>query len=349
MTKRILVAPLNWGLGHATRCIPIIKALQYHSFEPIIASDGAALELLKKEFPELKHYSLPSYNIKYSKRSALFQLKMVLESPKLLKSIYAEKRALDKILKKEKIHGIISDNRMGIRHKKIPSAFITHQLNVLSGSTTKFSTKMHRRYIQKFDECWVPDLEGKPNLSGKLGHLKNTTLRVKYMGPLSRFNINPLPKKYDVLALVSGPEPQRQKLEDLFRKEFANYEGKVLLVRGVIEDSEKKETIGNMTIFNYLSGKALEDAFNQSDVIVSRSGYTTIMDVAKLGKKAFFIPTPGQPEQQYLAKRLRKKDLAPSCKQKRFTAEKLDIVKSYQGLSHFGHLGTNLDKFFALF
>lgn len=347
--KKILVAPLNWGLGHATRCIPIINTLIEDDFEPIIASDGAALKLLQKEFPKLTSYELPSYNIKYSKKGSHFQIKMILESPKLLKTIYAEQKALKKLMKRVKLHGIISDNRMGVRSKHVPSVFITHQLNVLSGSTTKFSSKLHRRYIRKFDECWVPDVEGKPNLSGKLGHLKNSTLRVKYLGPLSRFNRQEIPKKYDVLALVSGPEPQRQMLEEIFQLELKKHPGNVLLVKGVIEDEQTRHIEDNLTIYNYLSGQDLENAFNESECIVSRSGYTTLMDVAKLDMKGFFIPTPGQFEQKYLAKKLKKEGLAPSCKQSKFTVEKLEQIREYQGLGHFGNNWVNLSDYFTLF
>lgn len=349
LKKKILVAPLNWGLGHATRCIPIINALISDGFEPVLASDGAALALLKKEFPNLAFYELPSYNITYPKKGALFQFKMLLESPKLLKSIYAEQKALKKILKTAKFHGIISDNRMGIRSTTIPSVFITHQLNVLSGSTTKFSSKLHRRYIKKFDECWVPDLEGSQNLSGKLGHLKNSTLRIKYLGPLSRFNKQLLPKTYDLLAMVSGPEPQREMIEDIFKVELKHFKGDVLLIKGKIEDKQTIEKDGNLTIYNYMMGKELEDAFNQSDLVISRSGYTTLMDVAKLGKPAFFIPTPGQFEQKYLAKRLKKMKLAPACKQHKFKVEKLKQVSNYDGLGHLGNQWVNFSDFFKLF
>src|SRR5210317_1043 len=123
MKKRILVAPLNWGLGHATRCIPIIKALMEQGLVPVIASDGVALSLLRKEFPNLSSIELPSYNITYSKSGKLFKLKLLKDSPKLLRAIMAEKRALNTILEHNDIAGIISDNRLGMRSKKGPSVF----------------------------------------------------------------------------------------------------------------------------------------------------------------------------------------------------------------------------------
>ena len=171
MSKNILVAPLNWGLGHATRCIPIIRALEIEGFTPILASDGVALDILRKEFPQLQSIVLPSYHIEYPKNGVFFKLKMVANSPKMLAAMLSEKKLIKEIIKEHNISGIISDNRLGVRNKKIPSIFITHQLNVLSGNTTWLTSKMHQYIIKKYDECWVPDVNTIPNLTGDLGHL----------------------------------------------------------------------------------------------------------------------------------------------------------------------------------
>ena len=157
MKKRILIAPLNWGLGHATRCIPIINALVNFNFEPIIASDGAALELLKKEFPELKFIELPSYNIEYSKKGSFIKLKLLKNTPKILKAIKVEHKIVQDVILKNKIDGIISDNRFGVYSKKIPSIYITHQLHVLSGNTTWLSTKLHQKFINNYIESILPN------------------------------------------------------------------------------------------------------------------------------------------------------------------------------------------------
>ncbi|MEO8934565.1 MAG: glycosyltransferase, partial [Xanthomarina sp.] len=154
MSKQILVAPLNWGLGHATRCIPIINALIENNFIPIIASDGMALEILKKEFPDLKFISLPAYNISYSKNKYALKLKLLLQVPKLLHAIREENKLVRELIKTHQIDGIISDNRFGVYNKTVPSVFITHQLRVLSGSTTWFSSKLHEKFIKNFNECW---------------------------------------------------------------------------------------------------------------------------------------------------------------------------------------------------
>lgn len=188
MTKgKIIVAPLNWGLGHATRCIPLIKALLDENFTPIIASDGAALKLLQKEFVHLKSYELPSYDIQYAKSRNNFKLKLLLQFPNLHKAIKEEEKIIGTIVEKEDVSGIISDNRFGVRSKKVPSIYITHQIKVLSGNTTFLSTKLHHRIISKFDACWIPDYIHEPNLAGILSHVKNTNLICSYINPLSRF------------------------------------------------------------------------------------------------------------------------------------------------------------------
>ncbi len=332
--KTILVAPLHWGLGHATRCIPIIYALIEHGFKPLIASDGAALELLRKEFPEVESIELPSYQISYSKSASGFKRKLILDSPKMLKAIDNEKKVIKKLVKQGKIDGIISDNRLGVRNKKVPSVFITHQLNVLTGSTTWISTLLHKKVIKKFDTCWVPDFEGKVNLSGKLGHPKHVPKNVFYIGPLSRMKKLDIEKKNDILVLLSGPEPQRTFLEEKLMEELSGLDKKILFVLGKVEEQIHCYNEGNIRVYNYLGSKALEKTINESEVVISRSGYTTIMDLAVLEKKAFFIPTPGQFEQEYLAKRLKIKGLVPSCKQEKFTKEKLGTVQVFSGLRH---------------
>mgnify|MGYP000034910793 CR=1 FL=1 len=335
MKKRILVAPLNWGLGHATRCIPIINALIAEGFVPVLASDGDALKLLRKEFPNLSSIELPSYNITYTKNGKLFKLKLLKNSPKLLKAIKAEKKAISIILEHNDIAGLISDNRLGVRNKSVPSVFITHQLNVLSGNTTWLSTKMHQKIIKKFDVCWVPDALGTTNLSGDLGHVKDFDMPIKYLGPLSRFTKTVSKTKNDLLVLISGPEPQRTLLEKKLRIELKDYKGNMVFVNGIIEQEQTVTLLGNTTIYNFMTSKLLEKTINESALVLCRSGYTTIMDLAKLSKKTFFIPTPGQFEQEYLARRFTEMGLAPSCKQTDFNLDKLNEVNAYKGLKSF--------------
>ncbi|MFA9187048.1 glycosyltransferase [Flavobacterium sp. FBOR7N2.3] len=332
-SKTILVAPLNWGLGHATRCIPIIKALQDNNHIPIIASDGIALDLLKKEFPYLKFLELPSYEIEYAKNGKYFKWKLLKNCPRMIEAILEEKRLVKKWVKKHDIDGIISDNRLGVFSKKVPSVFITHQLNVMTGNTTWITSLLHQNIIKKYTECWVPDTIGSPNLAGELSHLKNPDLNIKYIGPLSRMNPKKVEKKYDLMIILSGPEPQRGLLEEKLKKEISFYNGKILFIKGIIEKEQVKEQRDHVTFYNFMHSRQLEQALNESNTIICRSGYTSIMDLSKLNKKAFFIPTPGQYEQEYLAKKLKKEGLVPYIEQNLFTIKNLNEIDNYKGLS----------------
>lgn len=333
--KNILVAPLNWGLGHATRCIPIIWALEENGFNPIIASDGQALALLKKEFPHLLHLELPAFNIQYAEKGKNFKWKLLAQLPKMITAIRAEKKQVEKWISEYQLSGIISDNRLGVYSKSIPSVFITHQLKVLTGTTSWLTTKIHEFYIQKFNECWIPDTDGSPNLSGVLGHYYNGFKHLRYIGPLSRLHKRNLPLKYDVMVILSGPEPQRTLLETKLISELQSYPKSVLFIKGVIGTEQKNWQENQIMFYNFMNSEQLEIAFNESDKIVCRSGYTTVMDLAHLGKKAFFIPTPGQYEQEYLARKYQKENLAPYCRQDKFVIEKLDKIEMYRGFQNF--------------
>ncbi len=332
--KNILIAPLNWGLGHATRCIPIIKALQSQGFTPIIASDGNALALLKKEFPEILCLELPSYQIEYSENEQNFKWKLIKNSPKILDAIVREKKLTKKWVKTHNLIGIISDNRLGVRSKKVRSVFITHQLNVLSGNTTWISSKLHQKFIKKYDECWVPDVNDKENLSGKLGHLDQENPKIRYIGPLSRFNKRQLPKKYDLMVVLSGPEPQRTLLEEKLIVELQQFKGEIVFVKGLVEEEQTYSKEKHIMYYNYMTSEQLEIALNESELILSRSGYTTIMDLTFLEKKAFFIPTPGQFEQEYLAKKFQKEGKVPYRNQDEFVCEDLKITNVYYELDN---------------
>lgn len=330
---KILVAPLNWGLGHATRCIPIIQSLIENNFEPVIASDGVALKLLQKEFPDLISVELPSYAIEYAKKEQFFKWKLIKNSPKIIGAIFNEKRQVKKLIKEHDLKGIISDNRLGVYSKKVPSVFMTHQLNVLSGKTSWITSKMHQRIIKKHTECWVPDVAGAINLTGKLGHLEHSNLKVKYIGPISRIKKLNIPIEYEMMVLLSGPEPQRTMLEMKLIPKMEKCYGKVLFVKGVIEAEQKSWTDGKVTYYNFMTANEIEKALNESRYILCRSGYTTIMDLSKLNKKAFFIPTPGQFEQEYLAKKLKKNGMASFCKQDKFDFDKMILeINLYSGI-----------------
>lgn len=346
--KKILIAPLNWGLGHASRCIPIILELMKEGFEPVIASDGHALHLLQKEFPDLESHELPSYNIRYSSRGIFFRWKIFKNTPHILRTISAEKKVTEQLVKSRNISGIISDNRWGVRSHEVPSAFITHQINVPSGFTTFFSSKIQQNYIKKFDECWVPDVAAEPSLSGKLSNSEAFDFPVKYLGILSRFKKKETEEKWEIAVLLSGPEPQRQILENILFRELKNSPHQILFVKGVVERRQEVRIENNFTIYNFLLSTELEKFLNSSKIVLCRPGYTSLMDLAALEKKVFVIPTTGQYEQEYLAGRLKRHNLAASCTQNNFKEAKLSEVSHTKGLGGFC-LSTGFRNAFALF
>ena len=329
--KKILIAPLNWGLGHATRCIPVINELINHDFEPILASDGDALKLLQLEFPQLKTFQLPSYNIPYPKNGKI-QWYLLKQLPYLLKTMNAEHRLVQEIILQENIYGIISDNRFGAYSKKIPSVYITHQLTVLSGFTTFLTSYFHQKIINNFNECWIPDTVLQ-NLAGKLTANKHIKIPIKYMGAISRLQYQSVQKIYNIGVLLSGPEPQRTLLEKKLLNELQHYKGTIIFVRGLVSETDQLKSETPFTFYNYLTSKNVNEVINQSEIIISRSGYSTILDLACLGKKAFFIPTPGQTEQEYLAKNIQIQGIAPFCKQSEFTLQKLEEINNYSGFT----------------
>jgi UDP-N-acetylglucosamine transferase subunit ALG13 len=313
-----------------------------------LASDGEALILLQKEFPSLKTYTLPSYSVDYSKKGKNLKFKLFLKIPSIILAVQKEHQKIIQIAEKENVSGIVSDNRFGVWNTNVPSVYITHQLKVFSGITTWFTSKIHQYIIHKFDECWVPDIEDTIlNYSGALGHIQKHSFKLKYLGVLSRFKYQKYDIKYDLLVVLSGPEPQRSLLENKLLTELENYNGKVLFVRGILHSENKIQQSSNTKIVNYLLSNDLEKAMNQSEIIIARSGYSTIMDLAVLGKKAFFIPTPGQFEQEYLAEKLQKEQIAPFATQQNFKLENLKELNNYKG---FNREVTQIDlNFFKLF
>lgn len=327
----ILIAVLNWGLGHATRSFPIIEELIKINQRIVIASNGQALAFLQKTFPKLNFETLPAYQVKYAKNPAFFQLNLLLQLPKFIKAYRLERKRIQKLVDKHNITTIISDNRFGAFHQGIPSYYITHQIIVKSGWTTRLTSFFHQKIIEKYDECWVPDVPGKPNLSGSLSHDVKLKIPIKYLGILSRHTFIKKAQKYEVLAILSGPEPQHSQLEVKILKTFKNYDKKVCVVKGLIENEQVITKTGNLTTYNYALTHDLQDLIASSNIIIARSGYSTIMDLAVLKKKALFIPTPGQVEQEYLARYIESQKIAPFVNQNKFLLSDLDSIQEYDG------------------
>lgn len=345
--KRILVAPLDWGIGHATRCIPIINELIAHDFEVILAADGRPMHLLSSEFPNLEMIRFGGYNIKYPKYLPM-SVSMLLQLPKLLLGIQKEHKTLQQIITDYNIDGVISDNRYGLYSSKVPTAFITHQLQIQSPQFTNEINTFNYKYINKFNACWVIDDE-ENNLAGELSKPSALPNNTSYIGVQSRFQKEEKNKKYDFLAIVSGPEPQRTILEKGLTDALKNREEKSLIVLGKPELKTNNQ-IGNLSVKSHLNAKDLNTAILESELIICRPGYSTVMDLAKLEKNAFFIPTPGQTEQEYLADTFMQKGICYTQKQNEFNFEKaITESKKYSGFTNLKSTKPNWEELFGLF
>ena len=328
--KKILICPLDWGLGHATRCIPIIQELLKRGCDVQIASSSEALTLLKTEFPDLIFYNLTGYRPRYSTSTSLI-LPLALQMPKFVRAIRAEHKEVETIIRQNGISLVISDNRFGCWSSKIPCVMITHQLQIkLPKWLSGIVNAANRHHIKKFTTCWVPDWEGSSSLSRELS--ADPGFPVTYIGPLSRFHkIEGIKKKYEVVAILSGPEPQRTIFEEIVRKELKKSEKHALLIRGLPALIERKKD-GNLEEVTHLNSGELNQVILEAEIIVSRPGYSTIMDLAKLGMRALFIPTPGQTEQEYLGRELMKKGIAYQVAQDHFDLEEaLGQAQHYTG------------------
>ncbi len=304
--RKVLVAPLDWGLGHATRDIPLIRALLLSGREVVLAASGAQAILLQTEFPRLTILPLPGYQIRYGKRPLTLALRLLIQTPRLLRVIKRENQWLSKTITDLGIDLVISDNRYGLYSPKVPCIFITHQLRIQVPIAwlEDLVQKIHFQFINKFHSCWVPDMAGEPNAAGRLSHPTDLPdLPVQYIGLLSRFKMQPEPKVYDYCFLLSGPEPQRTILETKILQNIEQLNGTVLLVRGKPGSDDILTVPAHVTVKNHLPGNALQQALLQSESIICRSGYSSLMELFALQKKMLLIPTPGQTEQEYLAKK----------------------------------------------
>ena len=303
--KKILIAPLDWGMGHGTRCVPIIRLLGQKGATVIIAASGRSAAFLKTEFPDHQHIDLPGYEVSYPHHGSM-SLRMLRRSPVILSAIRREHRALDSLIDEHGLSAVISDNRFGMWSERIPSVYMTHQVSIKAPPGWSFTEGLlymvHRKYIRHYDECWIPDLEEKGGLSGELAHKRKSPVDTYFIGPLSRFEAakGSVQTSYDVMAMISGPEPQRSILEEKIIDGIMDSGLRSVVVLGKPEIDDH-ETYDKVEIHSHLPSSELREAILSSATIICRSGYSSIMDLARLGKRAVLIPTPGQTEQEYLA------------------------------------------------
>lgn len=329
---KILISPLDWGLGHATRIIPIVHYLQQLQCQIWIAASGQTEKVLKETFPGISFVYLDGYEVSYQGRSGSFSLKLAFQIPKILRAVLYEHKWLKKTQEIYHWDAVISDNRYGLYHKELRSVFITHQVNIKTGMglwVDKLISRFNHFFLAKFDECWIPDTEGSINLAGELSH-GDMPRNAVYIGPLSRFSKNNDKTPGLLLAILSGPEPQRSILEKILEKQLSAYPGKVCIVRGMPGEKAKPADSEDIQWYNHLPANELQVLISAADLVICRSGYTTIMDLVKMHKKAILVPTPGQPEQEYLAAYLMDQQFFISASQ-----DNLDLQSTLQKAAAF--------------
>jgi len=328
----VLIAPLDWGLGHTTRCIPIIKELRKKNFRVIVACNERQSSFLKDEISDLDTVFLRGYDIRYSSNKIRTTLKIIHQIPKILIAVKREIGDLRRFINEFQPELIISDNRYGFYSPRVYSIIITHQLSLQTGLGNLLNlllSRILRRQLRHFQEIWVPDNKVSPQLAGSLaappsGKLPPTI----YMGAYSRLEACETVTGNLILVVLSGPEPQRTILENRIIESAGRINNPIILIRGTsipcasLPPNTRAHDFANTTLLNELLCKA--------SVVISRSGYTSVMDMLKLKKRWIVIPTPGQGEQEYLADYLQQNLWAMAVSQKDFDlAKALDKATTF--------------------
>ena len=307
---------MEWGLGHTVRLVPFINKALGEGHTVILASDGASLDFLRYRFPSLDFIRLPFYQVRYPENDRFFR-KLIVQVPGILKAIRRNHRQVNEIVSKYKVTRIICDHRYGLYHSKVHSAFITNQLWLKAPKGWSFGEGLvywfHRRALTKYSEIWIADFEGVPNLSGLLTHPKQLPANARYIGPVSRFEdvVAERPaysRPFMVLALVSGPEPQRTIFENLLKIRFGKDKTQAIIFRGLPPGSPDEIPAiaqeGTVLMVNHACDEHLAWHILEAGEIICRPGNSTLSDLTFFGKSALLVPTPGQTEQEYVARHL---------------------------------------------
>lgn len=320
---KVLIAPLDWGLGHATRCVPIIREYLRQGAHVEIAVVKSNAAFFRGAFPNLRQRLVPSYNIVYPKHGYNMGLWLVKNGAHLNKVIRFEHRFAEEMVERHHYDVLVSDNRFGFYSHKAKSIYMTHQRRIafppMLSAFESMGIMWHCSIMRHFDEVWVPDIPGAPGYAGNMSHVKFCPRPVKYVGLLSRFQdarqtANPLetvsvnePKgPYQFVAVVSGVEPARGRFEKRLADIFGSIPGRHAIIQGRPSAGIKTWTEGNTDYFTHLPDDQFANVIKSAKWIVSRGGYSTIMDMAVLGAKCVLVPTPGQYEQVVLARDLSK-------------------------------------------
>ncbi len=306
--KKILIAPLDWGWGHATRCLPIIDYLLSKKINVVVAGNENYKKFIEEKYPTLPFIFLKGYDVKYASSAKLLGIKIAFQLPKIISRIYYENRWLKKQQELEQFDAVISDNRFGLFTKKCISIFITHQVEIETPLLKKIVNKLNWFFIKKYHELWIADYQ-ENSFAGNLSTLTKK-FPAKFLGNLSQLSSvkKDKEKTIDMLCILSGPEPQRSIFEKIIISIFKKSNNKnCVLIQGLKSISVEISKNENMTIIPFANSNEIEHYFQQSKIIICRSGYSTIMDLVKQHKNAVLIPTPGQSEQEYLGKYLAEK------------------------------------------
>ena len=323
VSRKVIVSPLDWGLGHATRIIPIIRYLIGSGCQVTIAATPVGIRVIRAEFPDLEYLEVPGYGMDYPRNGARFLWHMFRRLPRLISAIRKEHRWLMQAQRMHHWDLVISDNRYGFRHPDIPSVFITHQINIrteISSRADRLLKKINLSLIRRFDACWIPDEEAYPGLAGDLSH-GHPPPGARYIGPLSRLMPEAKNLRNGLLILLSGPEPQRSLLESRVLEALGNHQGPVTLIRGLPDGYGVPPHPEGHVILNHLPAHALGKAMGEAALVICRSGYSSVMDLVCTGTPAVLIPTPGQTEQEYLALHLEREGYFPHISQDEFSLE----------------------------
>lgn len=322
----ILICPLEWGLGHAGRMIPLAGELLERHNNVFIGTGKEHQSFFRNEISGLNYIDFPGFSPSYSKYLPQY-IAILLKTPLLFYHIIAEHKRLKSIILKYKIDIVISDNRLGLWNRKIKSVYVTHQPVIPLPEKLKFlewtGIRLHRFFIRKYSFCFIPDLPGDINLSGRLTHNICLPENVRFIGILSRFSVLPSSprdpgKRFPHNTLIlSGPEPQRGILREKLVRHLEHTEPPTVILEGNPGLSAESVRSGNIISYNHLPSNEMKSILTGSEYIISRSGYTTVMELISLNCSALLVPTPGQTEQEYLADYLSGKGWFTAIKQKK--------------------------------
>lgn len=306
---KALVAPLDWGLGHATRCAPVVREFLEKGCDVELAVTRGNAAILREMFPDVRQRLAPSYNIVYPKHGYNMAFWLLKNSAHLRAVMRAEHHYAEEMVERHGYDILVSDNRFAFRSRKAKSVYMTHQCRIAFPKMFRmfeaFGAAWHASVMSRFDEVWVPDIPEFPGYAGSLSHVERCPRPLKFVGPLSRFAMLPLTqsteKDLNIVAVVSGVEPARSRFASRLSSVLPQIPGKHVVILGKPASSLKTWTAGNVTFYNHLPTQEFADVISRAGWVISRGGYSTVMDMAVLGAKCIFVPTPGQYEQVVLA------------------------------------------------